>query len=942
MEALNLRVNRCKERLPSPLTRTRRGELVFFPRPFHPGSSLPPPHVVAPLHPIQNRKKTITKAVLSLSSQVMALLRKLFARKAMGGVSCFSERVYVFNSCLSTEPLDDARKAVHLTSTVIQLKSCHPQDASLMLLNFYAAAGSGKSSLPVDALLQHGVAAVTEYPCHRYAPARRGCLSLPLATTREILASCVDWLVTNGQRNILLMHCEDGAWPALALAMASLLVYMEEPAPELKTTLAKVYGRAPRALLAAGSELDPQPSHLRYLQYVTRLRSSLKRMSRHETLILDCLILRAVPDFDGNGGCRPIVRVHGPRDGDQADDPSPKVLFSTQRIKQQFRQYNQAKNAVIKANIECQVHGDVVVECAHVGENTDQEQTMFRIMFNTCFVQSNMMVLTQDDIDLPWNCNRERFQEDFKIEVFFSELEPSDTDSPTVEMLGDSHDGNAEEFYDFDDISIGLGSNSKDHERLGEEGESKTSYTTNSSSEEKGSTGSDNGIRFIPEAADVNRESKDGFEETGNLQDGSSSTIRSTLLISEDPNPETATELQQGKSRRGHEEVIHQVEEASTLEGATSSIRSVAINPQPKRTWQNLSKQSAIPIIKKKTKKPDIGSGVKKPSKGKMLLKQTLQRGILIATSSCKNTTAQAMTDPTPRKQHENAIKSKHGTAQARNTPALSKTHLEHSSHQAIGEQVVQKDNGGDNTTEPKPATFTSETPPSLSSPPSQRSSQEGSKNSLLRTLETAMKSPNHASGNSTTREPKQESTMASTDVPRPKMVLKKSLSSPNKSSITTSLPSMKPNHPSSVSLKVASSSSPRARASPSPPRTSPLVSSRVNRAAPPTRPATQPATSTPAARMPRRVSFGDSTCSPFSTNGRSPSPRGSRMPKSHPIGMKDSSRSLSPLSPRSARAQQSPETYTAATGASGSKGSSTSSTLAPHQVEQHQQGQQD
>ncbi|KAG8097421.1 hypothetical protein GUJ93_ZPchr0013g37275 [Zizania palustris] len=676
------------------------------------------------------------------------------------------------------------------------------------------------------------------------------------------------------------MHCEDGAWPALALAMASLLVYMEEPAPELKTTLVTVYGRAPRALLAAGSELDPQPSHLRYLQYVTRLRSSPKRMPRHGPLILDCLILRAVPDFDGNGGCRPIVRVHGPRDGDQADDPSPKVLFSTPRINQQFRQYNQAKNAVIKANIECQVHGDIVVECAHVGQNTDQEETMFRIMFNTCFVQSNMMVLTRDDIDLPWNCIRERFQDDFKIEVFFSELEPSDTESPTVEMLGDIHVGNGEEFYDFDDISVDLGSNSKDHERLGDE-------------------------------------------------DESSSTIRSTLLISEDSNPEMATELQLSKSRRAPEEVIHQVEEASMQEGATSSsIRCEAINPQPKRTWQNLSKQSAIPIITKKTMKPDIGSDVKKPSKGKMLLKQTLQRGILIATSSCKNTTAQAKTDPAPRKQHENAIKSKHGTAQARNPPALSKTPFEHSSHQAIGEQVVQQDNGGGNTTEPKPATFSSETPPSLSSPPSQGSSQEGSKNSLLRTLETAMKSPDRASGNSTTRKPKQEATMASTDVPRPKMVLKKSLSSPNKSSIATSLPSMKPNHPSSVPLKAASSSSPRARASPSPPRiSSPLVSSRVNRAAPPARPATQPATSTPAARMTRRASSGDSTCSPFSTNVRSPSPSGSRMTKSHPTGMKDSNRSLSPLSPRS-RAHQSPETCTAATGASRSKGSSTSSTF--------------
>uniref|UniRef100_A0A0E0KFB0 C2 tensin-type domain-containing protein n=1 Tax=Oryza punctata TaxID=4537 RepID=A0A0E0KFB0_ORYPU len=277
----------------------------------------------------------------------MALLRKLFARKAMDGLSCISERVYVFNSCLSTEPLvdnDDDDEEVrndHLISTVIQLKSCHPHDASLMLLNLFAAGET--SLLPVDALLRHGVAAITEYPCHhRHAP------SLPLATTRALLATCVDWLVTDGQLNVLLMRCDRGAWPALALAMASLLVYMEEPGPPERvttTTLAAMYGRAPVALLAAGSALDPRPSHLRYLQYVTRLR----RMTRHEPppplLILDCLILRPVPDFDGNGGCRPVVRVHGRRgdddDGDQADDASLKILFSTPRIKQRFRQYNQ-------------------------------------------------------------------------------------------------------------------------------------------------------------------------------------------------------------------------------------------------------------------------------------------------------------------------------------------------------------------------------------------------------------------------------------------------------------------------------------------------------------------------------------------------------------------------------------------------------------------------
>jgi hypothetical protein len=118
-------------------------------------------------------------------------------------------------------------------------------------------------------------------------------------------------------------------------------VYIEEAAPEQRT-LDAVYGRAPVEMLSAGSPLDPRPSHLRYLQYVARLRDkgSLIGIAKQERFVLDCLIFRAVPDFDGGGGCRPVVRVHGePRQ--PHTDASPKVLFSTPRIKHQFKHYKQ-------------------------------------------------------------------------------------------------------------------------------------------------------------------------------------------------------------------------------------------------------------------------------------------------------------------------------------------------------------------------------------------------------------------------------------------------------------------------------------------------------------------------------------------------------------------------------------------------------------------------
>jgi hypothetical protein len=46
---------------------------------------------------------------------------------------------------------------------------------------------------------------------------------------------------------------------------------------------------------------------------------------------------------------------------------------------------------------------------------------MFRVMFNTAFIRSNILILTRDDIDILWNA-KERFPKDFRAEVSHSYL----------------------------------------------------------------------------------------------------------------------------------------------------------------------------------------------------------------------------------------------------------------------------------------------------------------------------------------------------------------------------------------------------------------------------------------------------------------------------------------------------------------------------------------
>lgn len=70
----------------------------------------------------------------------------------------------------------------------------------------------------------------------------------------------------------------------------------------------------------------------------------------------------------------------------------------------------------MKLNACCRVQGDIVIECIHMDETLEREEIMFRVMFNTAFVQSDILVLNRDEIDVVWNA-KDQFPKDFKAEV---------------------------------------------------------------------------------------------------------------------------------------------------------------------------------------------------------------------------------------------------------------------------------------------------------------------------------------------------------------------------------------------------------------------------------------------------------------------------------------------------------------------------------------------
>ncbi|KAG1326580.1 putative formin-like protein 6 [Cocos nucifera] len=279
-----------------------------------------------------------------------------------------------------------------------------------MVFNFR----EGERESQIASILSEYDMTVMDYPRHY-----EGCPLLKMEMIHHFLRSSESWL-SLGPHNVLLMHCERGGWPVLAFMLAALLIYRKQYTGEQKT-LDMIYKQAPRELLQLLSPLDPVPSQLRYLQYVSRRNVASEWPPRDRALTLDCIMLRMIPNFDGEGGCRPIFRIYG-QDPFIASDRTTKVLFSTQKKSKCVRHYRQTDCELVKIDIHCHIQGDVVLECISLDDDLEREEMMFRIMFNTAFIRSNILMVNRDQIDILWDA-KYQFPKDFRAEVLLSEMD---------------------------------------------------------------------------------------------------------------------------------------------------------------------------------------------------------------------------------------------------------------------------------------------------------------------------------------------------------------------------------------------------------------------------------------------------------------------------------------------------------------------------------------
>ncbi|WVZ96703.1 hypothetical protein U9M48_042305 [Paspalum notatum var. saurae] len=363
-----------------------------------------------------------------LHSHEMSLLSRFFYKRPPDGLLEFNDRIYVFDSCFSTEVLPQGMYPIYLNEILTELHEEHVE-SSFLVINFRD--GDKRSQL-ADILREHNIP-IIDYPRHF-----EGCPVLPLCLIHHFLRVCEHWLSVGNSQNIILLHCERGAWPLLAFLLSCLLIYKKLHGAEHKT-LDIIYREAPKGFLQLFSALNPMPSQLRYMQYVARRNISPEWPPMERALSLDCLILRSIPSFDSDNGCRPLVRIFG-RNLLGKNASMTNMIFSMPK-KKSLRHYRQEDCDVIKIDIQCLVQGDIVLECVHLDLDPEKEVMMFRIMFNTAFIRSNVLMLNSDDVDILWG-SKERYPRNFRAEVLFCEIGGiSPPRAPTATLNGDMKGG---------------------------------------------------------------------------------------------------------------------------------------------------------------------------------------------------------------------------------------------------------------------------------------------------------------------------------------------------------------------------------------------------------------------------------------------------------------------------------------------------------------------
>ncbi|KAI3513872.1 hypothetical protein L1887_12087 [Cichorium endivia] len=118
-----------------------------------------------------------------------------------------------------------------------------------------------------------------------------------------------------------------------------------------------------------------------------------------------------------------MVHKQAPK-SDLLSKMSPLDPSASQLRRPNVQSYNQAENELVKININCNIQGDIVLECINLDDDMVKQTIMYRVMFNTAFIKSHTLMFNRDEIDVYWD-KKNQFPKDFQAVVLLSSCSQS-------------------------------------------------------------------------------------------------------------------------------------------------------------------------------------------------------------------------------------------------------------------------------------------------------------------------------------------------------------------------------------------------------------------------------------------------------------------------------------------------------------------------------------
>eukprot|EP00047_Mylnosiga_fluctuans_P005675 m.241967 g.241967 ORF g.241967 m.241967 type:complete len:731 (+) comp13941_c0_seq1:10-2202(+) len=240
-----------------------------------------------------------------------------------------------------------------------------------------------------------------------------------LAPTLERLSSVCksmgSWLDLD-VRNVVVVHCKGGKGRT-GVIIASYFLYaglFTRAEDALREFAVRRFGLHPRARVGV-----TQPSQRRFVYYFSQAVSRKLEVKPRRLRLLSVTLRGDVPDFDGHGGCRPVLQIF--------HNLTTKVVETDERPSYTFRDayfsFPLGESVVIE--------GDVLIRGLH-RTTAGRTVEMFRCQFHTFFVTSRALTFYKRDLDSAHS--DKRFPAAATLSFMFS-FEDGD---PVVPELSDS------------------------------------------------------------------------------------------------------------------------------------------------------------------------------------------------------------------------------------------------------------------------------------------------------------------------------------------------------------------------------------------------------------------------------------------------------------------------------------------------------------------------